>query len=294
MANGTKIIIDADNGKVDQANKRTQEGFKRTAKDARNVGEEIGKWGGQLAAKTIGLGAVLRTMHLIGQEMTRQQEQAISASRSVGGGALGRAGAIRELGLDKGPTGAAGVEQIFATGGGRATTAEQDDALLAALAAQQRTAKTKARPQDIMKAIGAFGTGAFGQEELTGALEKGGLDKLVGQAGARLGSMAPAARKELEVRRFEREQAGAAEEERRRGGVIGRVQAAAAQGREARASPFLQGLSEFNRTQNPAALGGAIERGMNLPRDAAILQQIANNTKQTPKPTMATTPESGP
>ncbi len=294
MAGSSKIVLDADNGKVDQANKKSQAEFEKTAKKARTVGDEIGKWGGQLAAKTIGLGGILRTIHLIGQEATRQQEQAVAASRSRGGGALGRAGAIRELGLDRGPTGAAGIEGIFATGGGRATTSEQDDALLAALAAQQRTAKRKAKPQDIMRAIGAFGSGAFGQEELMGALEKGGLDQLIGQAGERLGSMSPVARQELEVRRVERRESGVAEEARRRSGIIGRVQAARSESREAMANPIMAGISELNRTQNPAALGGAVERGFMMGRDSAVLQEIARNTKNVPKPTMATTPETGP
>jgi len=296
MAATSKIIIDADNGKVDQANKKTQEGFERTAKKAKTVGEEIGKWGGQLAAKTVGLGAILQAIRAIGQEATRQREQAVTASKTVGGGALGRAASIRELGLGGGATGAAGIENIFASGGGRATTSEQDDAFLAAAAAQQRSAKQKAKPEDIMRAISLMGSGVFSQEEVLGGLEKGDLANLMGQVGERTSALPQSARTELEVRRFERQQAGMADESRRQSGVVSRVQEARIMGRDAGLSGVAQGISELNKSANPFAFGGATENAINgaMGRDSAVLQQIANNTKNVPKPTMATTPESGP
>jgi hypothetical protein len=147
-----------------------------------------------------------------------------------------------------------------------------------------------------MRAISLMGSGVFSQEEVLGGLEKGTLPGLMGQAGSRTQALAPAARQELDLRRFERQQAAQSNESRRRAGIVTRVQTARQGAVEAAAGPALETLSSINRTWNPLAAGGATENAMNTVsgRDSAILQQIANNTKQTPKPTMATTPESGP
>jgi hypothetical protein len=301
MSSPAKIIIDADNGKVDAANKKTQEGFKKSANEAAKVGSQIDKWGRQLGDKIAGIGAIIGVMRSVGQEAERQRSQAAGANRAVGGGALGRSQAVRDLGLDKTAMGAAGVDSMI-TGGAGGTSIEQRDAFLAALASQQRGGKTKMGADDSMRAMSLFNTGLFSQEELLAAAGKGGrgLNPLFGQVGQRFNAMSPEAREELGFR----------EQERITSNQINEL--TAGRGRRARLAdgqedlfvaqnPLLGGLRNVVRNNS----GGAMDLlesqavvGENgsamLRQQTEILGRIAENTKPKVSPTMATTPESGP
>ena len=301
MSGNSKIIIDADNGKVDAANKKTQDGFKKTANEAAKVGSQIDRWGRQLAEKVAGLGAIIGVIKSVGREAERQRTQAAGANRTVGGGALGRSQAIRDLGLDKTAMGAAGIDAII-TGGAGGTTVEQRDAFLAALAGQQKNAKRKTSAADASRALSLFNTGLFSQEELLAATEKGGksLNGLFGEVGSRFNNLSPQAREELAFRAQERATANQINDltaERGRGARVQESQRDVF----AAENPILGGFRNIVRENSDGLLdvfesetlsgkdGGALLR-----QQTKILSEIAQNTKQRPTPTMSTTPEGGP
>lgn len=299
MSGGSKIVIDADNGKIDAANKKSQEGFQRTAKEAAKVGSQIDRWGRQLGEKVAGLGAIVGVMRQVGQEVERQQSLASGAHRKRGGGALGRSADVNALGLNQGPSGAGGVDAVM-NGSGRTTTMEQDDAFLGALAAAQKSNKRKMDPRQSMQALSAFGTGAFSQEELVDAAGNGKMGQLIGETGARLGAMSPQAREELEFRRHERATAAQVAELTAKRGGGARIK----EGQEdvfTAQNPFLGGFRNVVRNSTGGGLDlleseSVVGKGGSamLRSQDALLQQIADNTKPQARPTMATTTEGGP
>lgn len=299
MTATSKIVIDADNGKVDAANKKTQDGFKRTAGEAAKVGTQIEKWGRQLAEKVAGLGAIIGVMRSVGQEVERQRTQAAGANRAVGGGALARAQSIRTLGLDKGPSGAEGANAAVLGAAGGTSVSDRDD-LLASMASMDK--KSRPSAQVASQAMDVYNTGLFSKEEVLAATAgKGaGLAKLRAQIAQREAALPQQAREELAFREQERVTSNAVND------------ATAGRGAGARAR---EGVEERFTAQNPlaggfrnivrTASGGALDLledeavvgsgGSAMLRETnAILGRIAERVKVSPKPTFATTPESGP
>jgi hypothetical protein len=299
--NDGKIIVDADNGKLDAANKRSQEAFKKTAGEAAKVGTQIDKWGRQLAEKVAGLGAIIGVMRSIGQEVERQRSQAAGANKSVGGSALGRSQAIRDLGLDSIQSGAGGVDAVI-NGGAGGTSVSDRDAFVAGLAAASKSGKSKISPGNAMQALSLFNSGVFSQDELIDAAAKGGdaLSGLRGQQSSRFNALSPAAREELAFR----------EQERTISSTVNDLSAGAGRGARIASSqddlltaqnPFLGGFRNVIRNNSGGVLdllessavvgdsGSAMLRQQN-----EILSRIAENTKEVPRPNLRTTPEGGP
>ncbi len=297
----SKIVVDADTGKIEAGAKRTEEGFKRIGKEAGNVGGQIDKWGRQLADKVAGLGAILATIRAVGQEIDRQKTAAAGANRSLGGGALGRSQAVRELGLDQIAGGAANVDAVI-TGGAGGTSVESRDAFLAAMAG--RKGKDRITSQNAMKALSLFNSGLFSQDELLSAATGSGrgLDAMLGQQGQRFEALSPQAREELAFRQRERENANQIAELTTGRGRAARV----SEGQEdlfTARNPLAGGFRNVVRT----ASGGMLDLlesetvvgkdgSAFLREQSAILRQIAesNNRMAAPRPTMSPTTEAGP
>jgi len=300
MSNAAKIVIDADNGKVDAANKKTQEGFKQTAREAAKVGSQMDKWGRQLGEKVAGIGAIIGVMRSVGQEVERQRAQAAGASKEIGGGALGRSAAIRELGLDKTATGAAGADAAI-TGGEGGTTVAQRDALLGALAGQQRASKgKKMKPEVSMRALSLFNTGLYSQEEVLAAAAKGkgALDVLASQTGERFNKLSPQARTELAFTQQEREtsneinaltSSGAARIKERQEDLF-TAQNPTLGGLRRIVSENSGGVLPLLESEAVVGKGGSAM----LRQQDAILKRIEAAANIGPRPTMSPTTEGGP
>lgn len=284
MANGGKIILDADASKVVQESKKAGDAMKQATKDAAGVGGQIGKWGEQMAKTVAGVGAVVRAIASVSKEVAAAQRAAMDANAKGGGRALDSGVAAARLGL-----GAGDAAALTGAGGGK--SAEDMIALLNALAGAKGPGGAAIGRTDVFRAANAFRTGTVSQDEAIDAAKSGTTLDLLKTANQRYGLLGDDARGELGIRATE--QAAADEAMRLRDGDSGgrsRVGAARRELRNARhpvAGAFQNIVGDYTQAVGGDAIIQAADVAIlrdSLQEQTAIMRADANRPALAPSP----------
>jgi hypothetical protein len=284
----SKIVVDADLGRVDSKAKKTRG-------EVEQVGKAFNKWGSEITSAALRLGSVVRAITAIGDEIEKNQNKAIGASKTAGGGALERGRALRQLGLGDGPGGVAAADAAIRGLAGGATLDERG-AFLGQLAAAQKSSKHQFKREDLVRAINLHSEGITSGEEIIKALTTGKLDKLIAENAQRRSTLSQTERNELDDRNFEREQQ--------------LVEEGAATSGRGRALRRASAIRDARDAQNPGAAAVRNVIGQVTGQDAFIrsgelallvdmnenLSAIRTGVMKTANgvPSIGTTPEGGP
>lgn len=283
----SKIIVDADHGKVDSAAKKTANEYRKVANEAGAIGNQLGRIGNQLVGKAAGLTAILGTLRAINEEAKRVSDASVAASEKGGDRALKMGAAVRSLGLDKGTQTTTDIfKQVSDLVGARSSN-ELSDFL--SNAAQQK-GMTGERA---MRGLRLYASGLVTDKEAMDP--KANLERLEAELPSRQGALSYYEERELATRTLENradlrrdtiEQVGG------RSQRVGRAEIELARAQRDLASNI--GLSLADR-----ATLGTVQNGRESNAAAGVEARLDEQIRlmrqaQTPRPTMATTTESGP
>lgn len=207
MAN-TKIVLDADHGRADQAAVATAKKYKHIADAAGDVGrnvEKAEKSGDKFLRQTINIGLrfalIAKASKMVVDHLEKIRQQQMDVNKEVGAGAMDRGAIMRQLGLDKME---GGKEAALAamTGGVGFKTQEEIDAHWQRVAADQAKKKgKKATPQELLGQFELFQTALFSDEEIYGQGASGrGQGKLREMMAGRASGLTAAEKQERAVR----------------------------------------------------------------------------------------------
>lgn len=294
MAN-SKITLDADNGKVDTAARKTAKEVRSIATAADAINSSFERLGKQLVTRVAGLTAMLTVVRSIGDSVAERQSATAAANTTKGGRTVALGQSIRALGLDAGPGGA---EQAFRevsqlTGN---KSADEVAGFLGQLAARQQTSKQKLKPGDVRQLASLFSTGLFTDAELNDATDARSIAKLSGQTTKRQNALTPDEQIERRLRFEENTKGALAESSLARDGIRRRG-AQADRALYAAENPTMAGVGSAVRdAANVVGLGGAVDAATNAIFQSmnVSLARIAANTANRPQPTLSPTTEGGP
>jgi hypothetical protein len=311
MAN-SKIVIDADNGKVDAAADKTAQKMRGITKEAATAGKQLEQWARPLTGALAKITAMAGVISAIGREIDRQKAQAIDVNKSAGGARLEREKNVISLGLDRGPAGMNGAMSLVENAGGGKTQQETDD-LLAAITQAQKDSRRQFGAGNITKGLGLFQSGVVTQDEIVEGLKTfNGINLLGGRVPDRQARLSPTAKKEMFLRDQERETQNIETEAYMDSGYQKRVTELSKRQQDAKNGGVVTGLRNMVEGGLGAVpiIGGGLSAGFNLTNDAIIgsnrtsegmiksLQNIekSNNEMRVnsrPRPIGNTSPEGG-
>jgi hypothetical protein len=312
MAN-TKIVIDADNGKIDQAAEKTAQKLRGAAKDAASVGKQIENWAKPLVSSLVKINAIMGVMSAVTREVERQRSASIEGNKKAGGDRLEREKTAIALGLDKGPSGMAGaLATMQFAGGGRSQ--EESDNFFSRFA----SGKTKnGRPYDRSKlpeATRLFNSQVINEDEIFGRLEKNlPLTDLRGVAQERNSRLSDESFVEMMLRNKTRNAEQEKADKESASGLKSRTGEIARLLRSTRNGGFINGLQEvgFQALGAMSMAGPFLEGGARAVDNAILdngsaasemlkeLKQIKTSNElmragSGPRPNFSTSPEGGP
>lgn len=291
----SKIVIDADNGKLDAAADRSAKKVRGIADGARDINTQFDKLGKQIVQRVAGLTAMVTTIRAVGDEISKRQTATAEANRMVGGRTLGVGQSIRALGLDKAAGADAAFREVGQLTGQRST--DEVAAFLSQLASKQQGAKRKMKPDDIRQIMSLFATGLFTENELTeGAGSRRGIAGLTGQVTQRLEGLTAIEQAERRIRFQENTQTAVAQRTMAERGYRRRGAASDIALYEAQ-NPIAAGIVGTVRgATNLVGMGGVVDSAQNAAFQTmnATLKRIADNTAQKPTPQTQPTTEAGP
>lgn len=281
----SRIVLDADHGKVDAAANNTAKRYRKVADEAGLIGKRVDAIGTQFIGKAAGLSAILGAMRAINQEAKKISDASVSSSERSGDRVLKTGAAIRSLGLDKGADTSTDILKQISDMVGPRSTDELSDFLVNVAQQKGMTGKSA------MRRLKLFATGVVTDREAMDA--DANLGRIESDIPSRTNRLSVFEEKELAARslinradmqRANREQVGGL------GMRVGRAEQELAQsGRSlatrigiAAADTVTLGTVSNGRDSNAAS---GVERR---------LDKLIELNRTTVKPTMATTPEGGP
>jgi hypothetical protein len=286
----SKIVVDADMGRVNQATKKVKEGADQAAMAFK-------RWGNEITNSTLRMASLVRMVGAIGDELEAQQKKTVDANRQAGGGALQRGRAIRELGLDNRPGGTEAADAALRNLSGGATLEERESFLLQ-LASSQRSAKKKLSGQDLNRVLNLQAEGVTGGDEILKAISEGNLDDLIAQNGDRRSRLSDPEQRELKARDFERQNELRVEEARAPAGLKRRLAESAVDARNAENPTVSSVQNLIGRALSPVGGDSFIKSGdVALFQDMnASLNDIARSNREMARgqPSLGTAPEGTP
>ncbi len=279
-SNSAKIVLDADASKVIGEAKKVGDELKKTARHGGSIGEEFDKMPGKIAKTVVGVGALLRAVAAVSQELNKVQTQAADANRQSGGAALDRGISGARLGLTSTQT------EALSSPGARST--QEIDSLLSSLVGSKGPGGGAIDQRTIFRAVEAFKTGGFDKDEVIEAVRNGSVDDLVNGASARVGGLGEESQQEIAVRGFENQNTAAALAARADRGLKKRLAQSAIDARNAKhpAGQVIQGIA--SGLTAPVGGDAIIEMGDTMVQGNGLLQKIATNTA--PRPALARPP----
>jgi hypothetical protein len=279
-SNGAKIVLDADASKVVGEAKKAGDELKKAARAGGSIGDEFEKMPGKIAKTVVGVGALLRAVAAVSQELNKVQTQAADANRQSGGAALDRDIAGARLGLTSTQS------QALSTPGARST--QEMDQMLGSMVGLKGPGGGAIDQQSVFRAAQLYRGGGFDRDEIVEALRNGTLDDLQKQAGDRVAGFGQESQQELAVRDFENQNSAAALAARADRGLKKRLAQSAIDARNAKhpGGQVVQGIA----SGLTAPIGGdaLIEMGDTAAQGNGLLKQIATNTA--PRPALARPP----
>lgn len=279
-SNSAKIVLDADASRVVNEAKKGGEEFKKTARAAGSIGKEFADMPGKIAKTVIGVGALLRAVAAVSQELNKVQTQAADANRKSGGAALDRGITGARLGLSS--------QQTTALSAPGARSTEEMDQLLGSFVGLKGPGGGAVDQTTLFRAANLFRKGTFDREEIIDAVRNGTIDELQNKAGDRIAGLGGEAQTELAVRGFENQNAAAALADRSDRGLRKRLGQSAIDARNAKhpGAAVLQGVA--GGLTAPVGGDALIEMGDTAIASKGLLEQIATNTA--PRPALARPP----
>ena len=290
------IVLDADNGKVDAAAKKSANEVRKIADEAKKVNGHFETMGKSLIQRVAGLSAMVAVVRQIGDEIQKNRDRATGASASSGDRALSLGASLRSLGMASAPN---GIEAAMNRVSMRAGVKSEDEisGFLGSLASDNESRRVKMSTGDVDDSVTAFSSGLFSDREIRSASElPGGVRSLLGEMKGREAGLTDRERKERSTR-----------------GLLNGIQqdvesVSASRGAASRITQARIGLAE---AENPIASGilGVAEAPFRLVGAGGLvdagkeqifmkmnnsLDQIAENTKSAPRPTMSPVTEGGP
>lgn len=282
----SKIVLDADHGRVDSAADKTTQKYKQMGTAASDVGKAMGKWQTQLTGNLLKLAGITQAIRAVGSEISAHQSRTAEANKSTGGGALKREQALAALGLG-GSTG-----EAFRGARGGASLSDRDD-FLEQLAGAERSERVPYAQQEKQRALALFTSGVFSGEELIGGLKKRqGMGDMFNEQQRRLGALSPEAQQELSIRDFERQRELRAEAASAPAGFANRAAMAEGAARKAE-QPIAAGVQgAFKSTLSAVGGDSLIEAGDTalIKLQQAMLGELQQLNARMPAPTLNTSP----
>lgn len=283
----SKIIVDADHGKVDAAANKTAARYRNIANEASLINKQVDRIGNQFIGKAAGLSAILATMRAINEEAKKVSDTSVAASEKSGDRFLKAGGAIRSLGLDRGTNTTTDIfKQISGMVGARSSEELTD--FLTNVAQQKGMTGDSA-----MRRLRLFSTGVVSDKEAMDPAAN--VARLEGDVSSRTNRLSYYEERELAARTVINRANNARSNREQVGGLglrVGRAEQALAESQRDLASNV--GITIGN-TATLGAVNNARDSQSASGVEALLKEQIVI-MKQTnaPKPTMTTTPESGP
>ena len=281
----SKIIVDADHGKVDAAAKKTAARYRNIADEAGLIGKQVDRIGNQFIGKAAGLSAILSTMRAINEEARKVSDASVSASEKSGDRVLKSSAAIRSLGLDRGTDTTTDVlKQISGMIGARSSE-ELNDFLVNVSQQKGMTG------QGAMRRLRLFSTGVVSEKEAMDS--SANVGQLEGDVASRRGRLTDFEEREIAARtlinqanfkRAGREQVGGL------GLRVGRAEQELAESQRDLASNVVTTvgntvtLGTVNNARDSQSASGVERR----------LDELIKVSRPQVKPTMSTTTEGGP
>ncbi len=243
MSSEGVIKIKGDNTQLDAATAKSIESMKQLGQHAGRAGGHAKTFGEAMShanthlerslIRGLSLAHVMKEAAAAAKEF---QDEAARASKSVGGNALKRDLAAKDLGMTS-------DQAAQAVSGNGAASAEERNSFFASLAGMKSgRGKQALTQQQAFKLQSAFNSGAYSEEELKKIAETGDFDKI--DVGGRLAGLGEDARKELATRSREYSAKERAEEIRSKSGYKTRAADADIDLRNAE-HPIIGGLQTF-------------------------------------------------
>lgn len=292
----SKIVVDADFGRVDAAAKKSQEAVKSVGKEAAKTDKHLQQWTNSMAGAAVRAVSVLNAIKSVGAEFERQRQERVSASKETGTANVKRARNLRALGFDKT---AGGIDAAVSaqTGGDAAVSQDEMDSFVEQLAGSKEKIKTT----NAARAMSLFRTGVFSKEELAAAATSTrSLDKLSLQTNERIGKLSQAEREEFAITAIERREKNRADEVKAQGGLEARAVDAVRERQKAE-SPFTTGFQNVVQGVTGGVVDiNAVDRKISEfgGRGGAVtdtLKELNKNIKNmnSPRPNFAVDPRGG-
>ncbi len=243
MSSEGVIKIKGDNTQLDAATAKSVEKMKQLGHHAGQAGGHAKTFGQAMEhanqhlerslVRGLSLAHVMREAAAAAKEY---QDEAAKASKSVGGSALKRDLAAKDLGLSS-------ADAAAAVSGAGAASADERNGFFASLSGMKAgRAKQALTRQQVFQLQSAYNSGVYSEEELKKITEEGDCSKL--DVGGRMAGLGEDARAELQTRSTEYQKKTQAEEIRARSGYQTRSADAAIDLRNAE-HPIIGGLQSF-------------------------------------------------
>ncbi len=278
------IKIKGDNTQLDAATAKSVEKMKELGRHAgaagghaKSFGEAMGHANQHLERSLIRGLSLAHVMKAAAEAAKEFQDESSKASKSVGGNALKRDLAAKELGLTS-------AQAQAAVSGGGAASAEERNSFFSSLGSLKAgRGKQPLTQQQAFQLQTAYNSGLYSEDELKKIAESGDFSKI--DVGGRLASLGEDAQKEYRTRSIEYEAKERAEGIRSKGGYQTRAADAAIDARNAE-HPFVGALQGFVGKATSVVGGGDI-----ITVGDRLLQKTEEQTdlirKDANKPTLA-------